>query len=64
MSYSPDTRKQFRIWAPQTKQIVIASKSYIDESEKGAKMLAKWPIDVIQTKKKAPAEEPKPRGRP
>ena len=26
VGYSPDTRKHFRIWAPQTKQIVIASK--------------------------------------
>ncbi len=64
VGYSPDTSKHFRIWAPQTKQIVISSEPYIDESEKGAKLLAKWPLDVTQAKRKAPAGEPKPRGRP
>ena len=64
VGYSPDIKKHFRIWAPQTKQIVIASEPYIDESEKGAKLLAKWPLDVAQTKRKAPAGEPKPKGRP
>ena len=64
VGYSPDTKKHFHIWASQTKEIVIASEPYIDESERGAKLLAKWPLDVTQTKRKAPAGEPKPRGRP
>ena len=64
VGYNPDTRKHFRIWTPQTKQIVIASEPYIDESERGAKLLAKWPLDITQTIRKAPAREPKPRGRP
>lgn len=40
VGYSPDTRKHFRIWAIQTKQIVIANELYIDKSERGAKLLA------------------------
>lgn len=39
--YSPDTNKHFRIWAPQTKQVIITSELYIDESERGAKLLDK-----------------------
>lgn len=27
-------------------------------------MLVKWPLEVAQTKRKAPAREPKPRSRP
>ena len=64
IGYSPDTTKHFRVWAPQTKQVVIASEPYIDESEKGAKLLVKWPLDPTQPKRKAPAGEPRPRGRP
>ena len=65
IGYSPDTSKHFRIWAPQTKQVIIASKPYIDELEKGAKLLTKWPLDEISSlKRKAPAREPRPRGRP
>lgn len=63
MGYSPDTRKHFRIWVPQKKQIVIANELYIDESERGAKLLAKWPLDVTQTKRKTSAKEPKFRNR-
>ena len=33
IGYSPDTSKHLHIWAPQTKQVVIASEPYIDESE-------------------------------
>ncbi len=40
------------------------SEPYIDKSEKGAKLLVKWPLEVVQPKRKAPAGEPKPRGRP
>ena len=65
IGYSPDTSKHFRIWAPQTKQVIIASEPYIDESEKGAKLLTKWPLDETSSlKRKAPAGEPRPRGRP
>ena len=42
---------------------MIGSELYIDKSEKGIKLLAKWLLDVTQTKKKAPAREPKPRDR-
>ncbi len=41
VSYNPNTSKHFRIWALQTKQIVISNKPYIDESEKGVKLLAR-----------------------
>ena len=65
IGYSPDTSKHLRIWAPQTKQVVIASEPYIDESEQGAKLLTKWPLDETPSlKKKAPAGEPRPRKRP
>ncbi len=41
IGYSSNISKHFRIWAPQTKQVVIASKPYIDKSEKGVKLLVK-----------------------
>lgn len=63
IGYSPDTTKHFRVWAPQTKQVIIASEPYIDESEQGAKLLEKWPVET-SLKRKAPAGEPRPRGRP
>ena len=61
--YSPDTPKHFRVWAPQTKQVIIVSEPYIDESKQGAKLLEKWPMETF-SKRKAPAGEPRPRGRP
>ncbi len=64
IGYNPKTTKHFCVWAPQTKQVIIASEPYIDESEKSAKLLAKWPLDVTQTKRKALAGDLKPRGRP
>lgn len=64
IGYSPDTTKHFRVWAPQTKQVIIASEPFIDEFEQGAKLLDRWPIKTLSTKRKAPAGEPKPRGRP
>lgn len=33
IEYNLDTTKHFRIWAPQTRQIIIVSKPYIDELE-------------------------------
>lgn len=65
IEYSPDTIKYFRAWAPQTRQVVIASEPYIDEPEQGAKLLSKWPLETAtRSKKKAPAGEPRPKGRP
>lgn len=65
IGYSPDTTKNFRIWAPQTNQVIIASEPYIDESEQGAKLLSEWPLEAsTPSKRKAPAGEPRPRGRP
>lgn len=61
IGYSPDTTKHFRVWALQTKQVIIASEPYINESEKGAKLLKKWPVET-SLKRKALAEEPRPRG--
>lgn len=60
--YSPNTIKHFRVLAPQTEQVVIASKLYIDESKKDTKLLAKWPLDVTM-KRKVSAGELSPRGR-
>lgn len=68
IGYSPDTSKHFRVGAPQTRQVIIASEPHIDETEQGAKLLVKWPVETAANantkKRKAPAGEPKPRGRP
>ncbi len=57
--------KHLRIWAPQTRQVIIASEPYIDESKQGAKLLSKWPLEVSTAlKRKALAGEPRPRERP
>lgn len=60
--YSPNISKHFPIWALQTKQVVIASKLYIDKSEKGVKLLVKWPLNETPSqKRKALAGDPRPR---
>ena len=41
IGYSLDKTKHFRVWVPQTKQVIIASAPYIDESEQRAKLLGK-----------------------
>lgn len=64
IEYSLDTAKYFCIWAPQAKQVVIASRSYIDKLEQEAKLLAKWPLDIVVIKRKVPTGELKPRNRP
>lgn len=64
IEYSLDITKHFCIWASLTKQVVIASKLYIDEFEKSGKLLAKWPLDVTQMKKKALVGEVKSKDRP
>lgn len=65
IGYSPNTTKHLCIWVSQTKQVVIASKPYIDELEQGAKLLSKWLLETtVSSKKKAPEGEPRPRGRP
>lgn len=32
IGYSSDTTKHFRVWAPQTKEVIVASKLHIDET--------------------------------
>ena len=68
IGYNTDTTKHFRVWAPQTRQVIIASEPHINETKQGAKLLIQWPVETatsVSTKKrKAPAGEPKPRGRP
>lgn len=67
IGYSVDTTKHFRVWAPQTRQVIIASEPHIDEIKQGAKLLLQWPVETVVSttkKRKAPAGEPKPRGRP
>ena len=64
IGYSPDTSKHFCIWASQTKQVIIVSEPFIDESDQRAKLLSQWPMDSPLMKRKAPAREPRPRGRP
>lgn len=67
IGYNNNTTKHFRVWAPETRQVIMASEPYIDESEQGAKLLLKWPIETSttsRTKRKALAGEPRPCGRP
>lgn len=42
---------------------MILNKLFIDEFKKGAKLLAKWLLNVIQAKKKALIGELKPKGK-
>lgn len=42
---------------------MIASEPYIDELEKSAKLLAKWPLDITQMKREVLARESKPEDR-
>lgn len=58
--YSPDIIKYFCIWALQTKQVIITSEPYINESKQGAKLLEKWLVKT-SLKSKVPAGEPRPR---
>lgn len=64
VGYSPDTTKHYRVYAPQTRQLVVADAPSIDESEPGAKLLINFPLENTLPKRKAPTGEPKPRGRP
>ena len=64
IGYSSDITKHFWLWALQTKQVIIASELYINESEKRAKLPAKWPLEIVSLKRKAPAGEPRPESRP
>ena len=64
IGYSQDTTKHFRVWAAQTKQVIIASEPYIDKSKQGAKLLAKWLLNTNASKQKTPIGEPRPKGRP
>lgn len=68
IGYSQDTTKHIRAWTPKTQQILLVSSPYVDESEQGAKLLLKNPLDPSRSsatsKRKAPTGEPRPRGRP
>lgn len=63
IGYNSDTTKHFQVWASPTKQVIIVSESFINESEQGAKLLIQWPLEPSSTKRKALPGEPKPRGR-
>ena len=66
--YSNDITKYFPIWAFETRQVIIVSKSYINKSKQDVKLLLKWPVKITittsKTKQKAPASKPRPRERP
>lgn len=65
IGYSSNTTKNFCIWAPQTRQMIIVSKPYVNKSERGVKLLEKWLLEVVPlSKRKTLAREPKPRGKP
>ncbi len=63
IGYSPDTVKHIRIGAPKTRQLLIASDPYIDESKQRAKLLVEYLIQS-NPKRKLSTSESKPRGRP
>lgn len=67
IGYSGDTAKHFQIWAPQTKQVIITSKLYIDKLEQKTILLKKRLISTIMSlrlKRKLSAKEPKPQKQP
>lgn len=65
IGYSLYTSKHLGIWALQIKQVVIASKLYVEKSKQGAKLLIKWHLDeILSLKKKASAGKSRPRRRP
>lgn len=43
--YNPDMTKHFQVWTLQTKQVIIASESYINESEKRLKLLSNYLLE-------------------
>lgn len=66
VGYSLDTSKHYRVYAPQTRQLVIADAPSISEADQGAKLLVQFPLEpsMAVAKRKTPAAEPRPRGRP
>ncbi len=62
IAFSLDTTKQFQIWASKTRQLLIGTDPYIDESKQGAKLLINHPLQSL--KQKLPTSKPRPRGRP
>lgn len=60
MGYA-DITKYYRVYAPKSQQILVASEPYVDESRKGSDLLLKHflPAPLRQS-----AGEPKPRGWP
>lgn len=63
IGYSNETNKHYRAWAPETKQVIVVSDPFIDESVQGAKLLLDWPLETGSNSKRKATGEPKPRGR-
>ena len=64
IGYSNKTNKHYQAWAPETKQVIVVSDLFIDESVQGAKLLLDWPLETGSNSKRKATGEPKPRGRP
>ncbi len=50
--------------AQETKQVIVVSDPFINESVQGAKLLLDWPLETGFSSKRKATGEPKPRGRP
>lgn len=63
IGYNPNTVKHLQVWATKTRQLLITTDPYIDESTQEAKLLANYPI-LSSSKRKTPTSEPKLCGQP
>ncbi len=64
IGYSNETSKHYRAWALETKQVIIVSDPFIDESVQGAKLLLDWPLATGSSSKWKTTGEPRQQGRP
>ncbi len=64
IGYSNETSKHYQAWAPETKQVIVVSDLFIDESVQSAKPLLDWPLETGFNSKRKSTGEPKPQGRP
>lgn len=46
IGYNNETNKHYQAWAPETKQVIVVSDPFIDESVQDAKLLLDWPFET------------------
>ncbi len=64
IGYSNETTKHYRALTLGTKQVIVVSDPFMDESVQGAKPLLDWPLETGFSSKRKATGEPKPQGRP